>query len=310
MLDTTSERGDGDGPCGAAIEPGLAGRTAFTLRVQTGCEERCSFCIIPTTRGVGRSMALNEIEREVSRIASSGFREIVLTGVHLGSYGRDLQQRASLLTLLRTLDSMDADVTFRISSLEPMDCTPEIVDLVARSGGRFAPHFHLPLQHGSDRMLSLMRRPYTLAYYRGLVDEIVSALPHASIGTDVIAGFPGERDEDVDLTIDYLAGSPLSHVHVFPYSDRPGTTATAMRDKVHGLVVRERATRLRAVGAGLSARFRARQRGTVRPGLTLDDGTLVVTDNFLKVRIPAGLARNQRVDVRLDEEDGTVVRLR
>jgi len=311
LLDTTADRfGDGDGPCGAPTEPGLSGRTAFTLRVQTGCEERCSFCIIPTTRGAGRSLPLEEIGHEVGRIAASGFREIVLTGVHLGSYGRDLHPRQSLLTLLRQLEALDADVTFRISSLEPMDCTPDIVDLVARSGGRFAPHFHLPLQHASDRMLALMRRPYTRAYYRGLIDSIISALPHASIGTDVIAGFPSERDEDFDAAVDYLAGSPLSHVHVFPYSDRPGTAATAMRDKVHGAIVRERATRLRAIGADLSARFRARQRGTVRPGLTLEDGTLVVTDNFLKVRIPAGLARNQRVDVRLDDDTGTVVRVR
>jgi len=153
----------------------------------------------------------------------------------------------------------------------------------------------------------LMRRPYTLAYYRELVEAIVSALPHASIGTDVIAGFPGEEEDDFQATVDYLASSPLSHVHVFPYSDRPGTAATAMRDKVHGAAVRERCARLRAVGAALTDRFRARQRGAVRPGLTLDDGTLVVTDNFLKVRIPPGLPRNQRVEVRLDDETATVV---
>jgi len=244
----------------------------------------------------------------VRRVASSGFKEIVLTGVHLGSYGRDLEPDQSLVALLHALEAIDVDVTFRISSLEPMDCTPEIVALVAASRGRFAPHFHLPLQHASDRMLQLMRRPYTSAYYRGLIDSIVDAMPHASIGTDVIAGFPGEKDEDFDATIGYLASSSLSHVHVFPYSDRPGTAASAMPDKVHGSIVRDRSARLRAVGRELSERFRARQANTVRPGLTLEDGTLVVTDNFLKVRIPPGLARNQRVEVRLDEENATVVR--
>jgi threonylcarbamoyladenosine tRNA methylthiotransferase MtaB len=297
-----------DGPCGAPIEPGVAGRTAFSLRVQTGCNERCSYCIIPTTRGAATSVAIETGLREIRRVAAAGFKEVVLTGVHLGSYGRDLQPRQSLASLLAAIGRMDVDVTFRVSSLEPMDCTPEIVDLVAGSGGRFAPHFHLPLQHASNRILTSMRRPYTLDYYRGLVDAIVAALPHASIGTDVIAGFPGERDEDVQSTIDYLSSSPLSHVHVFPYSDRPGTAATAMREKVPGAVVRERATRLRAVGAAVTAGFRARHRGTVRPGLTLDDGTLVVTDNFLKVRIPPGFARNQRVDVLLSEDAGTVVR--
>ena len=121
--------------------------------MQTGCEERCSYCIIPTTRGAGRSLPVDDVVREVARVAGAGFKEIALTGVHLGSYGRDLQPRARSLALLRALDVIAADVTFRISSLEPMDCTPEIVDLVAASGGRFAPHFHLPLQHASDRML-------------------------------------------------------------------------------------------------------------------------------------------------------------
>ena len=171
-----------------------------------------------------------------------GSRRSIVTGVHLGSYGRDLAPPASLLDLLRALDAIDADVTFRISSLEPMDCTPAIVDLVARSG-RFMPHFHLPLQHASDRMLAAMRRPYTLDYYRRLVDSIVARLPHASIGSDMIVGFPGETDEDFAANLAYLPSSPLTHLHVFPYSDRPGTDASAMRDKVHGSVIRDRGAR-------------------------------------------------------------------
>jgi threonylcarbamoyladenosine tRNA methylthiotransferase MtaB len=190
------------------------------------------------------------------------------------------------------------DVMYRISSLEPMDCTPAIVDFVARSG-RFLPHFHLPLQHASDRMLAAMRRPYTLSYYRDLVDRIVTRLPHASIGSDMIVGFPGETDDDFAENLAYLPDSPLTHLHVFPYSDRPGTAATAMRDKVHGAVIRDRGAQLRDIGSALAARFRASQAGTVRPGLTLEDGTLVVTDNYLKVRIAPGRARNERVLARL-----------
>jgi threonylcarbamoyladenosine tRNA methylthiotransferase MtaB len=300
---------DGDGPCGAAIEPGIAGRTAFTLRVQTGCEEACAYCIIPTTRGPGRSVAIEGVVRDVVRIAASGFKEIALTGVHLGSYGRDLEPRRSLIDLLRALDACPADVVFRISSLEPMDCTPAIVDLVASGGGRFAPHFHLPLQHASDRMLALMRRPYTLDEYRTLVDGIAARLPHASIGSDIIVGFPGESDDDFRENLEYLPASPLTHLHVFPYSDRPGTVATAMRDKVEGIAIRERGQRVREIGAMLARRFRESQAGTARPGLTLEDGSLVVTDNYLKVRIPPGLARNQRVMVRVDQEgNGVVIR--
>lgn len=294
---------DGDGPCGTAIEPGIAGRTAFTIRAQTGCEERCAYCIIPTTRGASRSRPVEDLGREISRVAAAGFKEVTLTGVHLGSYGRDLAPSSSLLALLRALDAIEGDVTFRISSLEPMDCTPEIVALVA-SSGRFLPHFHLPLQHAADRMLAAMRRPYTLDEYRRLVDGIIERLPHASIGSDMIVGFPGETDDDFAANLAYLPGSPLTHLHVFPYSDRPGTAASSMRDKVHGAVIRERGAALREIGANLSSRFRAAQIGAVRPGLTLEDGTLVVTDNYLKVRIPPGTDRNVRVRVRL-LPDGT-----
>jgi threonylcarbamoyladenosine tRNA methylthiotransferase MtaB len=308
LVQSTAERfGDGDGACGAAVVPGVAGRTAFTLRVQTGCEERCSYCIIPTTRGAGRSLPIARVLDDVARVAAAGFKEIALTGVHLGSYGRDLDSDQSLLTLLQALDGTAHDVTFRISSLEPMDCTPEVVGLVAASGGRFAPHFHLPLQHASDRMLAAMCRPYTLAYYRRLVDGIVHVLPHAAIGTDMIVGFPGERDDDCRANLEYLPGAPLSHVHVFPYSDRPGTAASRRRDKVTGATIRERAAALRAIGADLARRFRHMQVGAVRPGLTLEDGTLVVTDNYVKVRIPPGVARNARVKVRLTEDAATLV---
>jgi threonylcarbamoyladenosine tRNA methylthiotransferase MtaB len=304
----TSERfGHGDGPCGSPLEPGIGGRTAFTLRVQTGCSESCSYCIIPATRGVGRSLPVDVVVREARRVAESGFKEIALTGVHLGSYGRDLTPRSSLFELLCALQDLDADVTFRISSLEPMDCTPEIVSLVALSGGRFAPHFHLPLQHASNRVIAAMRRPYTVEQYRALVDNIVDQLPYASIGSDIIVGSPGETEEEFAESVRYLENSPLSHAHVFPYSDRPGTIASSMSGKVDGETIRRRGAILRSIATRLSARFRQSQVGTVRPGLTLDDGTLVVTDNYLKLRIAPGLARNERVRVRVLESGSEVV---
>jgi threonylcarbamoyladenosine tRNA methylthiotransferase MtaB len=242
---------------------------------------------------------VDTVLHEVDRIAGAGFKEVVLTGVHLGSYGRDLEQPSSLLDLVRALASTTFDVTFRISSLEPMDCTQEIVELVASSGGRFAPHFHLPLQHASDAVLAAMRRPYTLDYYRRIVDVIVNRLPHASIGADIIVGFPGESDEQFAANLEYLPQSPLSHLHVFPYSDREGTEAAALKGKLEGSAIRSRGAAVRAIGTELARRFHDKQRGTVRPGLTLEDGTLVVTDNYLKVRIPPGRNRNERVNVRL-----------
>jgi len=296
---TTAERfGDGEDACGAALAPGLAGRTAFTLRVQTGCDQACSYCIIPTTRGSGRSRPMHEVLSEIARVGDAGYREIAITGVHLGSYGRDLGDGSSLLDLLNSIEQQVRGIRFRISSLEPMDCSDGIVDLVAASPW-FAPHFHLPLQHASDPMLVAMRRPYTLEYYRRLVDRIRRQLPHASIGTDIIVGFPGESDDDFVVLESYLRESPITHVHVFPYSDRPGTAATALPGKVHGSIVRDRASAVRAVGRELNRAFHEAQNGSVRPGLTIEDGSLVVTDNYLKVRIPPGHARNEWVSVRL-----------
>jgi threonylcarbamoyladenosine tRNA methylthiotransferase MtaB len=298
VLSTAQRFGDGDGGCGAGIEPGAAGRTAFTLRVQTGCAEACSYCIIPATRGAPRSVPEDQVVREVARVAAAGFKEVVLTGVHLGSYGRDLLPGSTLTGLLRQLEARRPSVRFRISSLEPMDCTPELVDLIAASD-HFAPHFHLPLQHASNRILEAMRRPYTIEQYAGLVDDIRRRIPQASIGSDIIVGFPGETAEDFDLLASYMERSPLTHVHVFPYSDRPGTDASAMRDKVSGSLVRERARRVREIGRCLTARFHDSQVGTTHRALTLEDGSLAVTGNYLKVKIPSGRARNEWVRVRL-----------
>jgi tRNA A37 methylthiotransferase MiaB len=326
---STDERvGDGDGACGAAITPGVAGRTAFTLRVQTGCSEPCSYCIIPATRGVPRSVPLDHVLREAQRVADAGFKEIALTGVHLGSYGRDLTPPLSLIDLLRALDAQSQrdhaasgsvrlsrglardrqpDLLFRISSLEPMDCTGEVVDLVATSAS-FAPHFHLPLQHASDRLLASMRRPYTLTQYAALVDGIRARVPSASIGSDVIVGFPGERESDFGELVSYLERSPLTHLHVFPYSDRPGTEASTMTGKIPGAAIRERARIVREIGQRLTAAFRDAQVGTVHRALTLEDGSLVVTDNYQKLKIAPGCTRNEWVQVRvLSHHDGELL---
>jgi threonylcarbamoyladenosine tRNA methylthiotransferase MtaB len=301
---TTAERfGDGDGACGGTLEPGIAGRTALTLRVQTGCDERCSYCIIPRTRGAGRSQPLVNVIIQIRRAVAAGYKEVIITGVHLGSYGRDLSHGSSLATLVRTLASWPDDVVFRISSLEPMDCSDEIVDLVAESP-RLAPHFHLPLQHGCDEILRSMQRPYTAAFYRQLVDRIRARMPDAAIGSDIIVGFPGEEPAHVDRLVTLLRDLPLTHLHVFPYSDRPGTAAAAMPGKVGGSDIRGRAAAVRAVGQHLTRRFHETQIGTVHRALTVDDGTHVVTDNYLKLPINERRARNEWVQVRVCGEPG------
>ncbi len=286
----------GDGPCGSTLAPGLAGRTALTLRVQTGCDEACSYCIIPTTRGHGRSRPLAEVLSQIRHAVASGYREIAIAGVHLGSYGRDRGDGTTLERLVTRLADWPDDVRFRLSSLEPMDCTGRVVDAVATSS-RFARHVHLPLQHGSDTVLRAMRRPYSAGQYRDLVEAIHARMPDAAIGTDVMVGFPGETDADFRRTLDAVEHWPFSHVHVFPYSDRPGTEATRRGGRVDGAVVRERGRLVREAAARASRRFQARQVGTVQRALTVDDGSRAVTGNYLKVRIPPGRARNGWVDL-------------
>jgi threonylcarbamoyladenosine tRNA methylthiotransferase MtaB len=292
-------RGVGDGPCGQPLTPGVAGRTALTLRVQTGCEEQCSYCIIPQTRGAGRSRPLAAVIDDIQRAVAAGYREIAITGVHLGSYGRDLPDSVSLTDLVRVLANEEDEVLFRISSLEPMDCTPAIVAMVATSD-RLAPHFHLPLQHGSDAVLRAMRRPYVVAEYRDLVERIRAVMPHAAIGSDVIVGFPGETDADFRELCNVLDDLPLTHLHVFPYSDRPGTEATTLEAKVEGAVIRERGREVRDIGARLAREFRKSQAGSVRRALTVDDGWSAVTDNYFKVRLNEQHPRNQWIDVWVD----------
>jgi threonylcarbamoyladenosine tRNA methylthiotransferase MtaB len=293
--------GDGDGPCGHSLAPGVAGRTALTLRVQTGCDEACSYCIIPRTRGTGRSRPLSAVLDDVRRAVGAGYKEIAITGVHLGSYGRDLDDGSSLSRLVAALGDWNGDVLFRISSLEPMDCTPEIVDMVAGSS-RLAPHFHLPLQHGCEEMLRAMRRPYTPAFYRGLIERVRTALPDAAIGSDIIVGFPGENDAHFEELRAMLEALPLTHLHVFPYSDRPGTEASRMLPKVDGRVIRERGRIVREIGERMAHRFKASQQGRRLRGLTVDDGQSVVTGNFLKLRLNVRQGRNEWVDIRVEGE--------
>jgi threonylcarbamoyladenosine tRNA methylthiotransferase MtaB len=283
-----------EGHCGHLLAPGLMGRTAWTLRVQTGCEEQCSYCIIPTTRGASLSRTVSDIRKEVDRVVAAGYKEIAITGVHLGSYGRDLSPPSSLSDLLATIASEASSVLWRISSLEPMDFPLDVLDRP-----RIAPHFHLPLQHASNRLLALMRRPYTIESYAELVSTIRARLPHAAIGSDVIVGFPGETDADFEQLASYVEHSPLTHLHVFPYSDRPGTSASALPGKVHGSEIKLRAQRLREISRALAERFRAAQRGTVRPALTIEDGSVAVTDNYLRVPSPHGHGRNEWVAVPL-----------
>ena len=298
-METAARYAGADGPCGApdAVAPSLLDRTALILRVQTGCEERCAYCIIPSTRGRSRSRPVADIVGELQLAVAAGYREVTLTGVHLGSYGRDLQPAVGLGTLLEAAVARTAIVRIRLGSLEPMDVPDGLIDLVQT--GRVAPALHLPLQHACDGVLARMRRPYTLGDYARLVNDVRSRVPHAALGADVIVGFPGEDEGAFERLCAYLAGSPLTHLHVFPYSDRPGTEASSLSSKVPGPQIRARGARVREIGRALAERFAAGQAGSVRPALTIADGSVAVTDNGLKLQIPAGQSRNVPVLVRV-----------
>lgn len=297
-----------EGPCGRPPGPGLMGRTAWTLRAQTGCDEVCSYCIIPTTRGTSRSRTLDDVLQELREVVAAGYKEIALTGVHLGAWGRDLPVPRALVALLRALATEPGDFRVRVSSLEPMDCTPEVLDVVAGHPARFAAHLHLPLQHAANDLLVAMRRPYTLERYARLVDDVRRRMPDAAIGSDLIVGFPGETDAHAETLAAYLETSPLTHLHVFPYSDRPGTVAEGLPGKVHGAVVKARALGLREISRTLATRFRTSQTGRVRPALTIDDGRTAVTDNYLRVAVPDGRVRNEWIEVVVPPVEATAAR--
>ncbi len=265
-----------------------ADRTRPILKIQDGCNNRCSYCVIPFVRGRSRSLPPHEVLEETRKFVAAGAKEIVLSGINLGSYGRDLSPRVELADLVRHILGQTALEHLRFSSIEPQDVTEDFVALVAASP-RIAPHFHVPLQSGSDRILRTMHRWYRAAHYAERIQLIRSALPDAAIGADVIAGFPGETDEDFNVTFDFITRLPFTYLHVFSFSARPGTKAADLGGPVSAAVIRDRARALRALGQQKAGEFRERQAGRTVRALTLarggDTWTEALTGNYLKVRV-------------------------
>ena len=276
-------------------------RTRPTLKVQDGCDARCSFCIIPAVRGPSRSLTPDAVIGELRRLEALGYREVVLSGINLGSYGRDLGRSIDFVTLLRRILGETAIARIRISSIELMDVTPALIEL-ARVEKRIAEHFHVPLQSGSDRILRLMNRRYWTEQYAERIFAIRQALPHAGIGADVMVGFPQETDHDHALTAELIERLPFTYLHIFPYSTRPGTPAAARSGQVDGRVKRERARDLQLRITGKRQTFLTSQIGRTLPVLTLDEGSATeragLSSNYLKVSIQSpGLAANVFADV-------------
>jgi len=268
-------------------------RTRVFLKVQDGCDYTCSFCTIPLARGASRSNTLENVLTEAKSLVASGARELVLTGVNLGDFGKSDeikdQHTSTFYDLAAELNKLKGIERIRISSIEPNLLQNEIIDLVAGSDV-FVPHFHIPLQSGSDNILKKMRRRYLSALYREKVLRIKQSMPDACIGVDVIVGFPGETDEDFMLTYNFLNEIPVSYLHVFTYSERNGTIASEMENAVPMIIRKERNKKLRILSEKKLRAFYESQIGSTKRVLFESDNKEGwmhgFTRNYVKVRIP------------------------
>jgi len=287
----------------------LAAKTRPNLKVQDGCDNRCSFCIIPGVRGQSRSMKLERVIAEAAALVAAGYREIVLSGINLGRWGRDLQPQQRFPQLVRALLEHTGIEKLRISSVEPMDWSDELIALVAGSP-RLARHAHVPLQSGSDRILRRMHRKYRPWHYAEKIRKIHEAMPDAALGADVMVGFPGETAELFEESRSFIERLPFTYLHVFTFSARPGTPAAAMPDQVPVWVARERNRVLRELAAEKNLAFRKKFLGGTLQVITLQvgdqDSTEALSDNYLKVRVAGRHAANKVLTVEITgvAEDG------
>jgi len=285
----------------------VACRTRAFVKVQDGCQHRCAFCIVPAARGPSRSREPDAVLEQARLLVDAGHGEITLTGVDLGHYGHDLVPRTSLAALLRGLAEIPGLRWLRLSSVLPAYFTPELIEVVTGLAV-VAPHLHVPLQSGSDRILRLMRRPYTARMYRALAERLLAAIPDLALGSDVIVGHPGEDDADFAATLNLVRALPFAYLHVFSYSDRRGTEAARLPGRVDSLTAKERSAALRRLASDKGLEFRRRLLGRTRDVLVLeapDRATGLragLTANYVEVLFPgpAGLGR-RFVPVRVTE---------
>jgi threonylcarbamoyladenosine tRNA methylthiotransferase MtaB len=284
----------------------LPGHTRAFLKIQEGCNYSCTYCIIPTARGLSRSVTPREVLEQVRMLADAGYREIVLTGIHLGGYGQDLIPKVDLTALLEMISQSRLIPRVRLSSLDPREVPDRLVDLMAKSDV-ICPHLHVCAQAGDDEILKRMRRNYDGAYYRELLMKVRERLPDAALGSDIIVGFPGETDGAFDRSLEFFAALPLTYFHVFPYSSRRGTVAASLPDHVGSEVKKTRARRMRELGAMKKRDFCVRFRGQKLSVLIEEkiDRTTGLrrgfSRNYLPVLVPAGgTLVNREIEVEVE----------
>ena len=288
-----------------------ADKTRPNLKVQDGCDNRCSFCVIPSVRGHSRSLPLGEVLSQVDALVAAGYRELVISGINLGRWGRDFPKSQKFVTLVRAILERTSLEKLRISSVEPMDWSDELIALAAGER-RIAKHAHVPMQSGSDAVLRRMFRKYRPWHYADKIRNIREAMPDAAIGADVMVGFPGESDTEFEETRRMVEELPFTYLHVFTYSSRPGTRSASMQDQVPPAVMKERNRVLRDLAARKKQEFMRGFVGHSVEAITLHQGgegfTEALTDNYLKLRLAGKHEANQwlRINVSGVEQDGLV----
>jgi threonylcarbamoyladenosine tRNA methylthiotransferase MtaB len=278
----------------APVEDAAGDRTRPNLKIQDGCNNRCSFCIIPSVRGPSRSAPADQVVAQVRDLAAR-YREVVLSGINLGRWGREPGSNVRLADLIRRLLDETPVERLRLSSVEPMDWSEDLLGLVAGSP-RIAKHVHAPLQSGSDTVLRRMHRKYRPRHYEDRIRKARASMPDAAIGADVMTGFPGETDAEFEESRAFIEALPFTYLHVFTYSERPGTPAAAQA-QVPMHIRRERNHVLRELAAAKNLEFRKRMIGRTLSVVTLSDGAL--SDNFLKVSLAAPRPANQLIEVNI-----------
>ena len=293
----------------------LLGRTRASVKIQEGCDQICAYCIVPKVRGRERSVPIDEIVDRVSQLERAGCREVVFTGTQLGHYGFDLDSGTDLRLMLTQVLTRTDIPRIRVSSLQPPEIDESLLDVWNDAGqGRLCPHFHMPLQSGSDAILRKMRRTYTSEEFLRKVEMVRTRVPECGVTTDVIAGFPGETDEDHEASASVMRSAEFSDAHIFPYSSRPGTSAYHSDGHLEPVTKSHRAKELRAIAATSSDRFKTSMLGQVRPVLWEGQrGKSGLTDNYIKVQMNAadikmeGDGLIEDVVLRSVREDGVVM---
>jgi threonylcarbamoyladenosine tRNA methylthiotransferase MtaB len=273
----------------------VADRARPNLKIQDGCSNRCSFCIIPSVRGRSRSAPADHVVRQVLQL-SQHYTEVVLTGINLGRWGKEAGMQMRLSGLLRRLLDETPIQRLRLSSVEPMDFSDDLLQLIAESP-RIAKHVHAPLQSGSDSVLRRMRRKYRPRHYEDRIRKARELMPEAAIGADVMAGFPGESEAEFRDSYEFIDRLPFTYLHVFPYSERPGTPAAQSTDQVPVDLRRKRARMLSDLAAAKNRQFRNSMVGRTLSAVVLESGTAAVTSNYLHVELASPRPPRELVDL-------------